>query len=120
MVGYDKVAEVLDCKKKYVYDILLKNVGIPVTKFIKLAELAGEEIIPNEIRIYSKQKSIPALFPITREFSELLGLFVAEGSYNHKDTTKELFRLSVHEKESEYVGSLCGKVLQSIHTDNKV
>ncbi|MBM3304176.1 MAG: AAA family ATPase, partial [Candidatus Aenigmarchaeota archaeon] len=106
--------EALGYRARYAYDIINKNVGIPVSKFMKLVELSGVGVDPSAIKIYSKRKSIPALFPVTKEFSEILGLFIAEGSYNHKDTTKEVFRMSLHEREADYFRELCENVFGKV------
>ena len=106
-IGYKVVAEALGCKVKYVYDIVDKNVGIPVSKFVKLAKSASIILDPAKISIYSKRKSIPALFKITEDFSMFLGLWVAEGSYNYKDTNSECVRIRLNSKEADYAYGLC-------------
>ena len=106
-IGYKSAAEVLGCKVKYVYDILDKNVGVPVSKFVKLAKSASIEIDPAKISVHSNRKSIPALFKITEDFSMFLGLWVAEGSYNYKDTNRECFRISLNSKEADHAYGLC-------------
>jgi len=105
-LGIEKVASILGVKKKYVYDIKLKNVGIPVSKFYKLIKEAGVKVNKNLLQLCTKGKSFPAILDFSVDFWEFLGLWMAEGSYVEKGGV----RLSVSRKEEEYVSKLCRKL----------
>jgi len=112
--GHDNAASILGIKPRYLYDVLSKNVGIGIIKFIQLMEKC-EVNIGNDINISTKGKSIPRLMRFTEEFCAFLGLWVAEGSYTNKNEV----RLSVHCKEEKAVKELCNKLFGPVVVYNK-
>ncbi|MBI2130745.1 AAA family ATPase, partial [Candidatus Woesearchaeota archaeon] len=112
--GHDNAASILGIRPRYLYDVLSKNVGIRVSKFISLMEKCGVNI-GNDINISTKGKSIPRLIRFTEEFCAFLGLWVAEGSYTNKNEV----RLSVNSKEEKAVKELCNKLFGPVVVYNK-
>ncbi len=113
-LGVNRAAKILCVREKYVYDILSKDVGVRISKFMKLAKEAGLELKPGEIEISTKFKSIPAVLELSNELCEFLGLWIAEGSYNYENTNRETFRVSLNEKEVDYYKNLCEKLFGSV------
>ena len=109
-LGINKVASILGVKKRYVYDIRTKNVGISATKFQALVRESGINIDKSMIQICTKGKSFPAIMDFSVELFEFLGLWVAEGSYNKHSGV----RLSVHRKEEAHVSKLCRKLFGTV------
>jgi 26S proteasome subunit P45 family len=105
-IGREEVARILGVSEKYVYDVLCKNVGIPVSTFVKLMHAAAVPYTAADIKISTKGKSMPALLTLSEEFCSFLGIWVAEGSY----TTKNEVRLSIHRKEESAVKQLCERL----------
>ncbi len=116
-IGADRVAGILKCNKNYIWFILNKNIGIRISKFMKLME-AGNVTINDDVRIYSRTKSLPAKIKLTDDFLTFLGLWVAEGSYTKNGNV----RLTVHRKEASDVKALCerlfGKVAEYEYKEN--
>ncbi|HLD86775.1 MAG TPA: AAA family ATPase, partial [Candidatus Nanoarchaeia archaeon] len=105
-IGRDEVSRILGVSKKYVCDMLLKNVGIRVSRFLKLMAIAKVKYSHDDIKISTKGKSIPSMLKLTEEFCSFLGIWLAEGSY----TSKNEVRLSIHRNEESAVRSLCEKL----------
>ena len=118
-LGYKKTAKLLEITVDYLYDIVDKNVGIAVSKFLKLVKEADIEIKPNEIKVWSKRKYLPAILELSEDFCQVLGLFVAEGSYNYQNSDKECVRLSLHEKEIEKIKPTIEKLFGKVTIYNK-
>lgn len=105
-IGHNSVADTLGIKPKYLYDVLCKNVGIGISKFVQLMEQAKIRISHEDIRICTKGKSFPSVLGFNEDFCAFLGLWVAEGSYTNKNEV----RLSIHRKEETAVKALCNKL----------
>ena len=105
-IGHNNVAQTLGLKPKYLYDVLSKNVGLGVSKFIGLMRKANIGINEEDIRICTKGKSFPSMLEFNEDFCAFLGLWVAEGSYTNKNEV----RLSIHSKEEKAVKELCNKL----------
>ena len=105
-IGHNHVAGFLGLKPKYLYDVICKNVGISVSKFIGLMEKADIEVDHNDVRICTKGKSLPSILEFNEDFCAFLGLWLAEGSYTNKNEV----RLSIHRKEEKAVKELCNKL----------
>ena len=105
-IGHDNVASNLGLKSKYLYDVLSKNVGISVSRFINLMEETNIGINVGDIKISTKGKSLPPVMEFNEDFCAFLGLWLAEGSYTNKNEV----RLSVHRKEEQAVKELCNKL----------
>ena len=105
-IGHKKVANILGIKEKYLYDVKNKNIGIKVSKFLRLMKEAGIEYKIEDIKISSKGKSLPPVIELTEDFCTFLGLWLAEGSYSKKETV----RLSLNSKESEEFKKLCERL----------
>ncbi|MBI2659813.1 AAA family ATPase, partial [Candidatus Woesearchaeota archaeon] len=105
-IGHNPAADNLGIKPKYLYDVLCKNVGISVSKFVKLMEQAKVEINKEDIKICTRGKSFPSILEFKEDFCAFLGLWIAEGSYTNKNEV----RLSIHRKEEKAVKELCNKL----------
>ncbi|MDI6806749.1 MAG: AAA family ATPase, partial [Candidatus Aenigmarchaeota archaeon] len=105
-VGHGRAAEILGYGSKYLYDVINKNIRIPVSKFLTLMREAEIELDKENIRICTKGKSLPAKLKLNKEFLTFLGLWVAEGSYTNKLEP----RLSLNENEIKEVKELCEKL----------
>ncbi len=83
-IGIKNVAEILGVKRKYVYDIYGKNVGLKINKFIRLMGKSLMEYDPVLLRISAKfdKGSIPALIKLDEGLLRLFGLWLAEGDFN--------------------------------------
>lgn len=105
-MGHNNVAKLLGLKSKYLYNVLCKNVGIKVSKFMELMNEASIQIHHDDIKICTKGKSFPSILEFNEDFCSFLGLWVAEGSYTNKNEV----RLSIHSKEEAAVKKLCNKL----------
>ncbi|MBU3958150.1 MAG: AAA family ATPase [Nanoarchaeota archaeon] len=101
-IGYEKTACMLGYSKKYLSDMLGKNIGIPVSKFLMLMKESDTKYNSSEIRIFTKGKSLPAKIKIDEDFCTFLGLWVAEGSFTQKGEV----RLSLNEDEVQDIQKL--------------
>jgi SpoVK/Ycf46/Vps4 family AAA+-type ATPase/intein/homing endonuclease len=86
-LGLERTAEILGVKKKYVYDMYGKSVGIPVRKFNELAKEAGIDPDLKELRVSTKfmRGSLPVLMKTGKDFWRLMGIWIAEGDVNRED-----------------------------------
>ncbi|MBI3051787.1 AAA family ATPase [Candidatus Woesearchaeota archaeon] len=108
-LGLPTTAKLLKVREKYVYDIIGRNVGIRVSKFVELMSEAGIETSGEFIQIYTKGKSMPSELVFTEEFWAFLGLWLAEGSY-----TSHAVRVSVNRNEEKYVSEMCNKLFGNV------
>ncbi|MBI5884718.1 AAA family ATPase, partial [archaeon] len=85
-IGYDNLAWLLEVKKKYVYDIVGRNLPISMKAFKKIYGPFKAKIDLNNVKIGVKgsRSKIPAILKIEPELVRLIGLWVAEGDYNSK------------------------------------
>lgn len=109
-LGRKRVSEILGFREKYLYDVINKNVGVKISKFLELMDKASISVDYNKLKISSKGKSLPSKIKITKELCEFLGLWVAEGSFNEG----EAVRVSIHQNEVDkilpLIENLFGKV----------
>lgn len=102
-LGEKKVLNLLGFTKHYLKDAIIKrNVGIRASKLYSLLKKADINY-RNENLVFSGKREIPVIIKMDEEFAEFIGLWVAEGSYNRKDTV----RLSVSDAEIDYINDLC-------------
>ncbi|RLJ02127.1 MAG: hypothetical protein DRP10_02270 [Candidatus Aenigmatarchaeota archaeon] len=109
-LGMDNVAKILNVKKKYLYDILNKNIGVRISKFLRVIEEAKININKEKIKIYSKGKSIPAVLEFTENLCLFFGLWIAEGSYTNKNEV----RLSINAQELDEIVRLCTTLFDKV------
>ncbi|MFQ6084325.1 MAG: AAA family ATPase, partial [Candidatus Aminicenantia bacterium] len=109
-IGHKKVARILGYSNKYLYDVINKNVGISISKFLKLAEITNINLDKEKIRIHTKGKSLPAILELNEDFLTFLGLWIAEGSYNDKSGV----RVSINDSEIEEVKKLLEKLFGKV------
>ncbi len=114
-LGILETSKILECKERYIYDIISKNVGIKASKFIQLMSKANINYDKNTIQISTKGKSIPAILQLTEELCLFLGLWIAEGSYTNKNEV----RISINQSELKYFQPLITKIFGNITLYNK-
>lgn len=103
VIGWKGVSRILEVKKRYLYDIKSKNIGIRVSKFLEIIEKAKIELSNEEKRkiwIYSKRSKIPAILPLSKELLFFFGYWIAEGSYARFEP-----RLSLNSEEAPIVAA---------------
>ncbi|MBI4738572.1 AAA family ATPase [Candidatus Woesearchaeota archaeon] len=103
VLGHDAVCQILGVQSKYLYDVMSKNVGISISKFITTMEKADIAFDKNDIKICTKGKSLPSQLDLNEDFCAFLGWWAAEGSYTQKNEV----RLSIHRKEEKAIKELC-------------
>jgi len=84
ILGLEKTAQILCVSKKYLSDIMSKNLPISIINFdalIKEAKLAlnFEEI---KIKLKGSIHEYDSLFKLNKDFWRLMGIWVAEGDFN--------------------------------------
>jgi len=109
-LGITGVADILQCKPRYTYDIISKNVGIGISKFVKLMENAEINFDKSTLQVSTKGKSLPALLILNEDLCTFLGLWIAEGSYTNKNEV----RISIHESELKYFEQLALKLFGTV------
>ncbi len=103
-LGIEKTASILGINRKRYFRQILKNgTGVRAGKFLSLMDEAKIHFNPSKLRIYSGKNSLPGEMEIDEQLSHFLGLWVAEGSYNRKDTV----RISTSAGEEEHITKLC-------------
>ena len=108
-MGHDAVASVLGVKSKYLYDVINKNVGISVKRFMHLMETAQMPVQNEFVQLYTKGKPIPAEIVLTEDLCTFFGLWMAEGSYLAGGV-----RISIHRKEEKVMADLCAKLFGNL------
>ncbi len=107
-IGMEKAADILKVNKKYLYDIIGKNVGVRARDFMRLMDYAQVETSPDFVKILSKGKSMPSEIVFSEDLWTFFGLWMAEGSY-----TSNAVRLSIHRREEKQVSEICNKLFGS-------
>ncbi len=84
LLGLKRVSEILNVSKKYLADMIAKDLSVKIPQFHKL--MHESEILPdlNEIKIKVKgsKKIYSPLFKINSDFWRFVGLWIAEGDFN--------------------------------------
>jgi SpoVK/Ycf46/Vps4 family AAA+-type ATPase/intein/homing endonuclease len=101
-IGEKATLECLKLKSNDLKNRLKNNIGIKANLFYKLMKKADVDYSKEDI-VFSGKRKMPVIINIDEHFSTFLGLWVAEGSYNRKDT----IRLSTSKDELNIVKSLC-------------
>jgi SpoVK/Ycf46/Vps4 family AAA+-type ATPase len=111
-LGWDKVAKILGTNRKYLYDVKNQNIGIRVSRFVKLLEEAEISLSFEEkerIYIYSKRSKVPSQLKLTNSLMFFFGLWLAEGSYS-----KNTPRLSLNTEEVPLVLAIISNAFDKI------
>jgi SpoVK/Ycf46/Vps4 family AAA+-type ATPase/intein/homing endonuclease len=111
-LGWDKVAKILGTNRKYLYDVKNQNIGIRVSKFVKLvgeAEISLSFEEKERIYIYSKRSKVPSQLKLTNSLMFFFGLWLAEGSYS-----KNTPRLSLNTEEVPLVLAIISNAFDKI------
>ncbi|MBI2629514.1 AAA family ATPase [Candidatus Pacearchaeota archaeon] len=84
ILGLGRTAELMEVSKKYLADIILKNLPVKITNFENLINEAKLALDFNDIKIKLKGSinEYPAILNIDNDFWRLIGLWVAEGDFN--------------------------------------
>ncbi|MCR4335709.1 MAG: AAA family ATPase [archaeon] len=82
--GLDKVSLALGVSKKYIADIICKNLSVDAGKFSELIDKTGFKPDFSKITIGVKgaRSHLPIFFKVDADLCRILGLFVAEGDFN--------------------------------------
>ncbi len=115
-IGMGETLKILNYKnEKYLKDIVKRKVGIRVKSFLKLMKKSSVKFEKEKIRIGSGSKTLPGIVKIDENLATFIGLWVAEGSYNRKETV----RISTSANEIEKISNLCRKLFGHITVYNK-
>ncbi|MBI5149091.1 CDC48 family AAA ATPase [Candidatus Pacearchaeota archaeon] len=106
ILGLDRAAEILAVSKKYLADIIGKNLPVAIDKFDRLFNEAKLALNLNEIKIKLRgsMNEYPCIFSIDKEFWRLVGIWIAEGDFNDG--------VRIHNKNEEIrrdIGKICEK-----------
>jgi len=84
ILGLEKTSIIMGISKKYLSDIIGKNLPISITKFDDLMKESKLMIDLCEIKIKLKGSihEYSPIFPLSKEFWRLIGIWVAEGDFN--------------------------------------
>src|SRR3989344_3702416 len=84
ILGLNRASQILGVSKKYLADIIGKDLPISIINFNKLIKEAKLALDYNEIKIKLKGSthSYPPIFKIDKDFWRLVGLWIAEGDLN--------------------------------------
>ena len=84
-LGYKKACAVAGIKRKYLYDIVDRNLPLSLTKFNLLLGKSKDTPSLTTAKISRKgsRHSLPALLELSEGLFELIGLWVAEGDFNN-------------------------------------
>ncbi|MFH1376865.1 MAG: AAA family ATPase [Candidatus Woesearchaeota archaeon] len=84
ILGLEKTSEILGISKKYLADIISKNLPVSITAFDKLLREAKLRINYDEIKIKLKgsKHNYNPILEINSDFWRLVGIWVAEGDFN--------------------------------------
>jgi len=84
VIGLDKTSRILNVSKKYLADIIHKNLPVGIIEFDKLTNESKLFVDFKEIRIKlkSSKHDYPVIFKVNKDFWRLVGLWIAEGDFN--------------------------------------
>ncbi len=84
IIGLEKTAKILGISKKYLADIILKDLGISIANFDSLINEAKLALDFNDIKIKLKGSlhDYPLALKIDKDFWRLVGIWIAEGDFN--------------------------------------
>ncbi len=124
ILGVKKVATILGVKPKYVYDIIDKEVSLPVDKFLRLMKEADVPYNLDKIVLSTHHDagSLPSIIDLDPNLCRLIGVWMAEGDYTKNgirihSTLKEVEELV--KKVSKKFGHTYTKDGLSIHINSK-
>ena len=103
-LGKENVANILGYNKtSYLESVIRRKVGVRIKLFLELMKRARISFNENDILIGAGSKRLPGIIKIDEKLATFIGLWIAEGSYNRKDTV----RISTSYKESQKIVDLC-------------
>lgn len=84
ILGLNRASKLLNISKKYLSDILLRNLPVTIINFDSLIKEAGLSLDFEQIKIKLKGSthSYPVIFQIDEDFWRLVGIWIAEGDFN--------------------------------------
>ncbi|MFH1222088.1 MAG: AAA family ATPase [Candidatus Micrarchaeota archaeon] len=104
-LGEKRLLEILGVSRHYLNGVLRENVGIRAKNLFRLMKAAAIDY-GKENLVFSGKRKLPVILKIDEKLATFLGLWVADGCYNRKDTV----RLSCSIDELEKVSSLCSSL----------
>ena len=84
ILGLERTASILNISKKYLADIINKNLAVEITKFDNLLKEAKLSIDFNEIMLKFKgsKHNYSSILRVNKDFWRMVGIWVAEGDFN--------------------------------------
>ena len=84
ILSLEKTAELLNISKKYLADLIYRNLPVSIINFNNLINKAKLALDFNEIKIKLKGSihDYPTIFNIDKDFWRLVGVWIAEGDFN--------------------------------------
>ena len=84
ILGLERTAEILKISKKYLADIILKNLSVSIPRFDEMIKESKLSIDFNEINLKFKgsKHNYSAVLKINANLWRLIGLWIAEGDFN--------------------------------------
>jgi len=124
-IGIERVAKILGIRKKYVYDIYGKDIGLRIPKFRKLVDESGIRYDPKRLRITARfgRGSLPAVIRIDNGLMRLFGLWLAEGDINKGNlriSTPDTFAKEDIKRTCESLGIKAGIYDNAIFIGSKI
>ncbi|GEM_PF-357349 len=106
-LGAKETCKILGLKNvAYAKVVARRNIGVKASKFLALMEKANVEYDAKKLLLGVRKNYLPGSIPLDEDWAFFLGLWVAEGSYNRKDTV----RISTSEKELPQIEKLVRKL----------
>ena len=107
-LGYAKSSELTGLSKKYLYDVAGKNLPVSLGHFCSLFK--ASEVEPDlAVAMVSRSGArnvLPVLLPLSDDFFELIGLWVAEGDFNSGVPRLAMLNPEIIHRTSEILGNL--------------
>jgi len=112
VLGRERCAVLLEVKKRYVYDLWTKHVGVRLPRFLRLAEAADLPVDPERLTLSTtrRRKGIPAVLTLSEDLCAFFGLWLAEGSFSKERSV----RISIHVDEKDTVVALCTRLFGDV------
>jgi len=115
-LGRKKVGEILGYRgERYVDQVIKLGVGVRIIPFLRLMGEAAIAYNRKDLLVGAGSKRLPGEMKIDEDLATFIGLWVAEGSYNRKDTV----RISTSEQELEKISGLCRRLFGKITVYSK-
>ena len=84
IIGLGRTASILNISKKYLADVIYKDLAVEITKFDNLLKEAKLSIDFNEIvlKFRGSKHNYPSILKVNKDFWRMVGIWIAEGDFN--------------------------------------